>query len=124
MAMGPEAALLSARLAEIRGRDDLDRPIYVEAAGKARHTELWVPTQRPGFWARLRARDGGQALPLARGPRKGVPAAALPAMQMGERPRRRAEPEASLAALPACRDARPYRGPDGRRRARTRARER
>jgi len=65
--MGPEAALVSDRLAEMRRRGgyaaDLPPcfvPMYAEAAARAR---LEPPAYRPGVWARLRAAVRGRAAP-------------------------------------------------------------
>ena len=105
MAMGPEAALLSARLAEIRKRGDLARPIYVEAAGKARHTGLWIPTQRPEFWPRRRAPGAVSPFGARAALRGDVTAAAIPALALGGEARRKGRRGAPLAVLPACCEA-------------------
>jgi len=66
--MGPEAAVLSERMAEMRRwggyAEDLPLqavPMYAEAAARAR---LEGPTYRFGMWARLRAAFHGRGIPV------------------------------------------------------------
>jgi len=85
--MGPEAAVLSARIAELRAFtiDDAaetvrDAPLWVEAAVLAARDPVFAeepPAERPGAWARLRRalrRGEGRG---ERRPTSGVAALAL-----------------------------------------------
>ncbi len=104
-AMGPEAALLSARLAEIRASAGLDLPICVEAAAAARRSPIpaiGFPSRAPGFWARLHGRVAGGSRALAEGRATGVPGAAIPVLRMDAGVTARPGPCAPLALLPAC----------------------
>lgn len=104
-AMGPEAALLSARLAEIRASADLDVPICVQAAAAARASRvpaLEFPSHTPGIWARLRTRVAGGSRAAAGARATLVPGAAIPALRMDAGVASGIGPGAPLALLPAC----------------------
>jgi hypothetical protein len=107
--MGPEAALLSARLAEIRAIAGQERPIYVEAAvraGRPQRLEIVLAAKPPGLWGRLRSRMAGRPTPRPDGIGSRVPGAAIPALRKTAGSAGSVESATSLALLPACQEAR------------------
>jgi hypothetical protein len=108
--MGPEAALLSARLAEIyslRSDDPTDgQPIYVAAAVQARRRgELGrdLRSTRVGIWARLGERISRRPAAPGRRPTGPMSAAAIPTMVGAGRPTAVGHGATPLAFLPAVR---------------------
>jgi hypothetical protein len=117
--LGPEAAMVAARLAELRGTRGLEgagakelRPIYAEAAGSAR---VYAAPRREGgtlwagLWERVRGALGPEG-PAGEASGPGAMLAAVPALA----PVRPAPPretpvpaEGPLACLPAPRRAPP-----------------
>jgi hypothetical protein len=106
--MGPEAALVAARLAELRGMGGyvgpmppVASPMYAEAAVQA---HLEPPEVRAGPWARLRAALHGRGGRRAE-PRAAWTVAAAPVLMKEERAALR--DDVPLAAVPLRWAARP-----------------
>ena len=102
--LGPEAALLSARLAEIRVLAGPDRTLYVEAADFARKPEFGGTVRRsdgPGLWAWIRRAPAEKHRARARREAADASAAAIPTLLRAPGGASGEEERLPLAVLPA-----------------------